>query len=102
MNIGPQRNKLQINRKIKTTGIVQELDIANNDVVRFVVENANAGNTFIIRMKLKGQLGWDNVGTLTGNVNQTLKSDVYDFMQIECTVLDGTNVKLLASGFIDG
>lgn len=102
MSCGPQTNKLLINVIVDTVGIVGEYALIDNDSIRFLVEGANVPNTFIIRMRLKGQSTWEDIKTLTSNASEVLKTDTYDFMQIESTVLDGSVIKLIASGFKDG
>jgi len=95
-------NKLGINVFVLSTGIIGNYDISDNDSVRFVVENAGPSNVFQIRMKLDAQNGWTDVKTISGSKSEVLKTDTYDLMQIECLTLDGSGVKLLASGFQNG
>jgi hypothetical protein len=97
----PLRNKLQINKFIDSEGIVGSYELGNNTIVRFLVENAGGSNEFVVRMKLKEQIEWVDITTLTGNASYAVQSDTYDLIQIECTNLDGTNVILLASGYLD-
>lgn len=92
-------NKLGFNDYILTTGIIAEFDLEDNDIVRFTVENANPGNSIELYVKLDGQDNWKLVKTITGADSGRVETNSYDRLQVRCSTLDGTNVKLLGSGF---
>lgn len=97
-----QDNKLGISQTLLSTGVVGVYDLTDNDSVRIVIEGANPGNVIQIRMRLQYQTSWTDIRTVNGSKSEVLKTDTYDFMQVECTTLDGTNVHLSASGFRNG
>jgi len=95
-----QRFKFEITQRVEQTGILGEFDIIDSDLTRFVVENAGGSNEFVIRAKLKGASTWNDLLTITGSDNVTLSVDTYELLQIECTTLDGSEVRFSGSGFL--
>ena len=94
-----QNNKFGYNDRLESTGILTEVEIFDDDKIRFVVENAGASNEIVISAKISGQSTFDVLKTLTGTTEDLVIVDTYDIIKVECTTLDGSNVKLIASGF---
>jgi len=94
----------QINEFVQQTGVVQgaTFEVSGIDKIRFVVENAGLTNAFEVKVKIKGQSSFTTLTTLLGNSDKLLDIRTYDLMQINCTVLDGTIIKLLGTGFQTG
>ena len=92
-------NKIGLNRSITQAQELGVYDLADNDKVRVVVEDAGGSNEVEISVKLDGQSSWKLLKTIVGSDSENLDTDTYDFLKIECTVFDGTRIKVLASGF---
>jgi hypothetical protein len=84
---------------VLSTGTIVETDIFDTDKIKLITENANGANEIKIYAKLSGQNSWNLLNTLTGTSEVTVIVDTYHQLKIECTVLDGTFVKLIGSGF---
>jgi hypothetical protein len=93
--------RMVLNQTITQTTLFTDLDISDESKVRIVVENAQAGNTVVVRAKLNGQSNYTNIKTLTGNANEVVNVFTYDLIQIECTTfLSSSNfVKIVAGSF---
>jgi len=102
MTESSHENKLGINQFILSTGLIGEYDLENNDYIRVAVENANAGNTVDLYVKLNGQTNWKLIKSITGTTSDSIITNSYDELQVICSTLDGTNVKILGSGFKRG
>ena len=97
-----QENKFELNRILTTTGSLGNFQLnESNDFIRFVVENANGGNTIVVKAGLNGQdeSNFTTVLTLSGSDNKIVTVNNYEVININCTVLDGTNIKIIGSGF---
>lgn len=95
-------NKLGVNQFIESTGVIGDYNLEDNDFIRVTIENANGGNTIDLYVRLDGQTTWKLVKSISGADSGRVDTNSYDELQIRCSVLDGTNVKLLASGFKRG
>lgn len=96
--------KLSINQRVTAIGMLSDTgiyDIADESKVRIVVENAGGGNTVVVRGRIKGQVLFTNIKTLSGSDNQVVNVFTYDEIQIECTVFTSLSdyVKVIASSF---
>jgi hypothetical protein len=94
----------QINEIVQTAGIInggtdQAYDISGLDKIRFVVEGAGVTNNFELRVKIRGQSNFTTITSLAANASVLVDVATYDLLQIECTVFDGTLVKLVGVGF---
>lgn len=96
---GIHENKLGINQVILSTGIIGEYDLENNDFIRVTIENANAGNVISLLVRVTGESSYTSVKTINGASSARIETNSYDELQIQCSTLDGTNVKIIASGF---
>lgn len=97
--------KLRINERRTAIGFIGSengiFDIGDESKVRVVVDNAAVGNTVIVRGRIKGQLNFVNLKTISGNDNVSVNVFTYDEIQIECTayVSASNHVHIVASSF---
>jgi hypothetical protein len=76
-------------------------DISDESKIRVVTEECGAGNTIVVRGRIKGQTNFVNLKTITGQANETVTVSTYDEVEIECTVFQplAQIVRVLASSF---
>ena len=89
-----------IDTLVSQTGVIGEYRTSAEIRVRFVIENANSGNTFSVYGRIKGQSNWNLIDTLVGNAIKNLTVAEFDFILVTCDAYatTGLNVHLLASG----
>jgi hypothetical protein len=94
-------NVMAINETIIGVKTFSNLDVGDESKIRIVIENAQAGNTVVVRGKLSGQSNYVNLKTLTGNVNENINVFTYDLIEIECTAFVSLSnfVKIIARSF---
>lgn len=75
--------------------------ISDEGKLRVVIEQADSGNTVVIRGRITGQGDWDILDTITGTTKKIVSVATYDELQIECTVYASTTnlVKVIVSSF---
>ena len=93
--------RFNLHTDIAATGELGPFNISNEVSVRFVIENAGAGNTILVSGRITGQRSWDSLGTLTGLVDEVILVDTYDEIRLTCTVFDstGSSVRAIACSF---
>lgn len=86
---------------ITSTGVIGTYDVDTITSMRVVVEDANIGNTILVKGKIKGQNSYILIETISGNYNDVIHLTAYDILELSCTVYSSSNVnvKLNVSGF---
>lgn len=93
--------KLHIDERINSPQLFGIYDIADESKIRVVVENAAAGNTVLVKARIKGQAEFEVIKELTGSISQVVNVFTYDEIQIECSSYASSSdfIKILASSF---
>lgn len=94
--------KVALNSVIKTTGVIANLAISDEDRLRIIVSNSTGGNTILIKGKILGQLdSGDILATITGDTKQVVNISTYDNVIIECTSFASVDdyVRVIISSF---
>ena len=95
-------NLVGANLIVESTGVLGVYEIGDTDIVRIAVENAGAGNQINVEVKLEDQSNWSTLKTLTANEETQISINTYEELRLNCVTFDGSRVKLLMSGFMDG
>lgn len=93
--------KMGLNRQITASGSLGLFDITDDLVIRIVIEGADAGNTVVVRGRIKGQSVFSTLQTITGSANTTVTVATYEEIEIDCTSYSPTvsGVKVVATSF---
>lgn len=89
-----------IDEQVTQSGVLAEYKTSAEIRVRFVIENAQATNSFSIYGKIKGQTAWNSITTLTGNAITDVIIAEFDFILVVTNVYASNSnyVHFLASG----
>ena len=92
---------MRINKTISSAENLGIYDVSDESKVRFVIENADAGNEVVIRGRIRGASSFEFLKTLTGSANQVVNVFTYEELEIECTNFESASnvVKVIASSF---
>jgi hypothetical protein len=74
--------KYSIVERITSTKVFDSVYVRDEAKIRFVVENADAGNTVRIQGRLIGQTAWVQLLDITGTNNQVLDITTYEDIQV--------------------
>jgi hypothetical protein len=100
--VNPNNVKMRVNEMLKAAGKINGVyDISDESKIRVVTEECGAGNTIVVRGRIKGQANFVNLKTITGQANETVTVSTYDEVEIECTVYQplAQFIRVLASSF---
>lgn len=95
-------SKFNINQGFKSAGTyVNNVDVSNDNVLKLVVENADADNVIQVLGKIQGESSYHPIGSLQGNTSKIFNIQFYDQIQVICTNFSSAigYIKLIGSSF---
>lgn len=93
--------KYNLVHRATSTGIISEAYIRDEAKIRFVIENAGAGNSIKVEGRLVGQSDWVSLLDITGSDNQVIDVSTYEEIRVSVISYDslGNYIDVIGSSF---